>query len=175
VEATVLEELVEDIVPVPVDVIVTFVPLTTPANDMEELVPVLMRLIAPVEVSPPLPTVIPVPKEDVSVKLTDDGLLVTLLIVVLAVSVMYTAPGVLSEIVAALVFMFVPEVPIVPVPPIKDSVPVVAMLSPAPWVIVLPPVTDRVSPPLAVTVRAVPVPSVMLPPVEASVTASLVP
>jgi hypothetical protein len=74
VDVTVFEELVEDIVPVPVDVIVTFVPLTTPARDIAELVPVLTRLIAPVEVSPPLPTVIPVPEEAVSVKLTDPGL-----------------------------------------------------------------------------------------------------
>jgi hypothetical protein len=74
VEVTVLEEDVLLIVPVPVDVIVTFVPLTTPANDIPEFVPVLTKLIAPLEVSPPLPTVIPVPEEDVSVKLTDDGL-----------------------------------------------------------------------------------------------------
>jgi hypothetical protein len=132
VEATVLEDVVEDMVPAPVDVIVTFVPLTTPAKDIAELVPVLTKLMAPDEVSPPLPTVIPVPKEDVSVKLTDDGLLVVLLIVVLPVAVMYTAPWVLSERTGAFVLIFVPEVPIVPVPPIKDNVPVVTILSPAP-------------------------------------------
>jgi hypothetical protein len=151
VEATVLEELVEDIVPVPVDIIVTFVPLTTPAKDIAELVPVLTKLMAPVDVSPPLPTVMPVPEDAISVKLTDPGLLIVLLIVVLAVSVMYTAPCVLSERTGELVLIFVPEVPIVPVPPINVSVPVLAMLSPATWVIVLEPVTESVSPPLTVT------------------------
>ena len=77
--------------------------------------------------------------------------------------------------VAALVLMFVPDEPIVPVPLINDSVPVVAIDSPAPCVIVLVPVTESVSPPFAVNVYAVPVPSVMFPPVEASVTASLPP
>jgi hypothetical protein len=131
VDVTVFEDVVEDIVPVPVDVIVTFVPLTTPAKDIAELVPVLTKLMAPDEVSPLLPTVMPVPEEAVSIKLTDPGLFVVLLIVVLAVSVMYTAPCVLRERTGALVLMFVPEEPIVPVPPIKVRVPVVAIDSPA--------------------------------------------
>jgi hypothetical protein len=106
--------------------------LIVPARIIPELVPLLVRVTAPLllVVSP---ASVMTAELALSVKITEEGLLVTLETeTAVAVSVMYTAPCVLREIVAALVFMFVPEEPIVPVPPINVSVPVLAMLSPAP-------------------------------------------
>lgn len=126
---TVFDEDVEVIVPVPVAVIVTFVPFNTPASDMLELVPLSINDIVPVECNPPLPTVI-VPELALSVKYTNDGLFVVFIIVVLAESVMYTEPAVSKEIVGALVSILAPDVPTVPVPvPVtSDRVPEVEIL-----------------------------------------------
>ncbi len=130
VAVTVLAVDVPPIVPVPVEVMETLVPLSTPAKDMEEFVPLFVSVIAPLDVSPAAPTVIPVPEDAESVNVTDDGLLVTLVIEVLAESVMNTEPAVLSEIVGALVSMLLPTVPTVPVPvPVtRERVPVADML-----------------------------------------------
>jgi hypothetical protein len=74
------------------------------------------------------------------------------------------------------VLIFVPLVPIPPVPDCRFNVPVVDIDSLVlPCVIVLVPDTTNVSPPLAVTVYAVPAPNVIPAPVDVNVTASLLP
>jgi hypothetical protein len=75
---TVLDDDVDVIVPVPVAVIVTLVPLTTPPSEMLELVPLITKLIAPEEVNPAEPIVSPVPEDALSVNVIEAGLLVTL-------------------------------------------------------------------------------------------------
>jgi hypothetical protein len=149
VAVTVLDVDVPPIVPVPVAVILTFVPDSVPANDIPEFVPVFVRVTAPLVVSPV--TVMPVPEVPWSINDSELGLFVVLEIDVFAESVMYTAPAVFRDIVGALVKMFAPLVPTVPdpVPVTKDSVPAVDMLVAACCVIV--PV------PLVVSVTELPV------------------
>ncbi len=77
VAVTVLPEAVEVIEPVPVAVRVTLVPERGPAREIEELVPVSTKEIAPEEVKLLAPTVI-VAELAESVKVTEEGLLVTL-------------------------------------------------------------------------------------------------
>jgi len=141
---TVLDELVDVIEPVPVAVNVTFVPDNGPASDIDEFVPVLISEIAPDDVRLLEPTVIPVPDDALSVKVTELGLFVTFDIVVFALSVINTAPAVFNDIVGAFVSMLAPDVPTVPVPvPVtNDNVPVAeilvaacSLIAPVPFVV----------------------------------------
>ena len=149
-------------------------PLVVTANDVLGALPTI---------NVPLPTVICVGEFIVSAELPSPNvrlaalllrlkvLLPTVSVNELALSVTYAVPLDVTDIVGAFVLRYVPELPILPVPVCRFNVPVVDMDSLVlPWVMVLVPDTTSVKPPLAVTVYAVPAPSVIPAPVEVNVT-----
>ena len=177
------------VIPAPVEVNVT------PLLSANVTPPVLARVIAPLvdtandvlgalpSINVPLPTVICVGEFIVSAELPNPSvrlaalllrlnvLLPTVSVNELVLSVTYAVPLDVTDIVGAFVLRYVPELPILPVPVCRFNVPVVDMVSPAlPWVIVFVPDTTNVKPPLAVTVYAVPAPSVIPAPVDVNVT-----
>ena len=116
-------------------------------------------------VNVPLPTVITVGEFIVSAELprfNDNALAVlaklklllpTVNVNELVLSLTYTLPLDVTDIVGALVLILVPLVPMPPVPDCRFNVPVVEMFSlELPCVMVLVPDTTSVKPPLAVTV-----------------------
>ena len=125
VEVTVFPEDVLDMVPVPVEVKVTFVPLTTPASEIAELVPESTKLMAPEDVSPPLPMV-KVAEVPESVKVMAAGLFVVLeRVTAVLESVTQTLPVEFNDTVPAEVEILVPPLPMFPDPDTRFNVPLV--------------------------------------------------